>query len=1300
MAGGNNQLSSNGPITAVGGVLDLGTFSQTTSAAVTFQGGTVQNGTINETGTAYNGQSGTVAANLAGAVGLTKTAAGTLTLGGSNTYGNTTINAGNLVFTSTAATPAGSQNITINNGGGLDIAGAYPTAASWLTSNLINPASSGALALTVSSSENINFSGFNSLSLGAVGTQTYTGTITPANNTYFLGGGGGMLVLPGSPALTNSGTTPQSLVVSGGVTLAGSNTFTGLTTVSNAPSGYTLLLASSSGPAITGNVQIGNSVAGGAATVYLAIGAAQNQFGPGTVVSFAANNSYPVLKLMGYNQTVAGISDPAGVGYIENTQGETGIGSSVLTVNNTANCTYAGYIRSTNNGSGTLGLTKTGSGVLTLAGGNMTYTGSTTVSGGTLTLQNNDLVALPSIAVNAGAVLQYSDSGGITQPTTTLLGSGTLQKIGAGTLTFGGAGNITWNLGAGAVIDVEAGTLVGGSNIQDFWTTNLASLNIASGATFNGVEANLRIDALTGSGTFKGGWTGAGYSNETIGVNNGSGAFSGSIQDNAAPLVLVKTGSGTQVLSGANTYTGGTTLQGGILSFANASLGTTGSISFSGNATLQWFGSNTQDVSSRIVMANGVAATFDTNGNNVVLGSSIGGNGSASLVKAGSGMLALGGNNTYSGGTTINGGTLQVGNGGAAGSLGSGAVTDNATLAFARSDSACIVNNAISGSGGLVQVGPGMTTLAATNTVSGVTSLSGGTLALASPLALQQSTLDIGAGVLSFGNLTSGTLGGLQDSGNLALTNANNASVALAVGNNGAGTTYSGGLSGLGNLTKIGSGALALTGNSTMGGSTNVNQGILQVNGSLRVPNLYVNNAAQLAGAGTINVSGGDGFVYGSSVASTFAGTLAGTKLEVDSGSLTLSGSSTYAGGTTMNNGTLVLANTAGSATGAGPVVVNGGVLTGTGTAGGSVSILGGTLAPGGATIGTMGITGSLNLAGSSSFRIDTTSGAGGVNDAVTGIGNINYGGTLNIQNVALSPSYSSGESWDLFSFSGGTSGAFTNVFDHNVVAGLPSLPSSLKWEFNYGLGDLYIANAAVFSGSATWTSTSGSLWSDQTHWTDGNGLQGVPGLAGSNGHDSAAFASSGSVTSIDLTGVNPNLAALSFSTSNYTLSGGSLTLQSNSGAATVTVASGTQSIGSALFLAGSVDIAPAGGSELSISGNIHELSAGQSLTLSDNGTLILSGSNDYSGGTVVEAGTLIAASNTALLDGSVLTVGAGGTFIFDPTAAAAPSASPQVRPAGVEAVPEPGTLVLLLAALWSAAIYRRFHFRPKVLRF
>ena len=83
-------------------------------------------------------------------------------------------------------------------------------------------------------------------------------------------------------------------------------------------------------------------------------------------------------------------------------------------------------------------------------------------------------------------------------------------------------------------------------------------------------------------------------------------------------------------------------------------------------------------------------------------------------------------------------------------------------------------------------------------------------------------------------------------------------------------------------------------------------------------------------------------------------------------------------------------------------------------------------------------------------------------------------------------------------------------------------------------------------------------------------------------------------------------------------------------------------------------------------------------------GELILSGVNDYTGGTTVNAGTLVLAAGNALPNGTDLIIGAGGTLIYDPTVAAEPAPASPLRPSASEtaAVPEPGTLVLLIAGL------------------
>ena len=186
-------------------------------------------------------------------------------------------------------------------------------------------------------------------------------------------------------------------------------------------------------------------------------------------------------------------------------------------------------------------------------------------------LQNVVPAGSTSISIGSGATLQYNfTTTSLTQPGTTISGTGTLQKTGPGSLNFGSQGNIYWDLGAGSLIDIEAGSITGGNSIQDFWTNNLSSLNIASGAVFYGVEANVQIDALTGSGTFEGGYGGANYAVDTIGVNNGSGTFSGSLQNDAAPMNIAKVGTGTETFAGTGSYTGTTTVSGGTLVISGA----------------------------------------------------------------------------------------------------------------------------------------------------------------------------------------------------------------------------------------------------------------------------------------------------------------------------------------------------------------------------------------------------------------------------------------------------------------------------------------------------------------------------------------------------------------------------------------------------------------------------------------------------------------------------------------------------------------------------------------------------------
>jgi len=150
--------------------------------------------------------------------------------------------------------------------------------------------------------------------------------------------------------------------------------------------------------------------------------------------------------------------------------------------------------------------------------------------------------------------------------------------------------------------------------------------------------------------------------------------------------------------------------------------------------------------------------------------------------------------------------------------------------------------------------------------------------------------------------------------------------------------------------------------------------------------------------------------------------------------------------------------------------------------------------------------------------------------------------------------------------------------------------------------------------------------------------------------------------------------------------------LNSGAGPATVTATGGTQTIASLVTLGSTASFAPAADSQLTISGNIGEATANQALRLTGVGTLVLTGTgNTYTGGTYAEQGTLYVQNSGAILDGSSLVVGAGGTFVFDPTMTGSPLAATSSHMAvQLNPVPEPGTIVLLAVAAAVAGLGAR----------
>lgn len=286
----------------------------------------------------------------------------------------------------------------------------------------------------------------------------------------------------------------------------------------------------------------------------------------------------------------------------------------------------------------------------------------------------------------------------------------------------------------------------------------------------------------------------------------GAGALTLSGVISGAGRGLAQTGSGTTVLTGTNTFTGFSTLDAGTLNInADAALGAvpaaaTNNLTFgfgsASTGTLQLAagaGSVTLNANRNIVLQSGIGA-FDSNGasNTLTVAGVISGGGS--LAKVGAGTLTLTGANTYTGPTTVSAGTLQVGGGGVSGSLGTntGAITDNGTLAYNRSDNVSVAN-VISGTGGLVQAGAGTLTLTGVSTYTGDTNVNGGTLAVGNGGS-------IAGGMVNVNNSSTFTL---SDGGKVSASSVN---VGTSDGTT-ANFTQTGGISSVSSVLSVGAGS-------------------------------------------------------------------------------------------------------------------------------------------------------------------------------------------------------------------------------------------------------------------------------------------------------------------------------------------------------------------------------------------------------------------------------------------------------------------------------------------------------------
>lgn len=425
-------------------------------------------------------------------------------------------------------------------------------------------------------------------------------------------------------------------------------------------------------------------------------------------------------------------------------------------------------------------------------------------------------------------------------------------------------------------------------------------------------------------------------------IIGGSGTLAGS-------MALTKAGPSTLSLDGLNTYTGPTLISGGVLQIgAGGATGTLGAGPVTNQSILAFNRTGSLLVPNRITGSGALSNVLGT-------------------------TILTGTDNAWTGGTIVLGGSLQVGNGGANGSLGGGAIVVDGNLTF-NSALDCTVAQVIEGVGTLTKAGTGTLTLSAANSYLGATAANGGTLLVRNGGAL---------GSTDGNTVIAGNVGAVS---RVALENQ----VAVAEPFLLSGRQPAPDVSALaGHLVNL-SGTNTLTGPITA--TTGGNQyNIESAGGRLVMAGEY----SQVAGTGErfLNLQGAGDAEWSGPINN---GTAIVVLLKRGAGTWTLSSVNGYTGATLVSEGTLLIN---GSIASPAVNVTNTGTLGGAGTISAPVTVGdGGTLGPG-ASIGTLTITGSLTLEPGSTTRMEIHP-AASTRDQIVGVTSLTYGGQLVIANL------------------------------------------------------------------------------------------------------------------------------------------------------------------------------------------------------------------------------------------------------------------------------------------------------------
>jgi fibronectin-binding autotransporter adhesin len=584
-----------------------------------------------------------------------------------------------------------------------------------------------------------------------------------------------------------------------------------------------------------------------------------------------------------------------------------------------------------------------------------------------IAVTNTGLIRSPifsGFTLNSGAEMQIANPDGITV-------SAAAGAVQTNARTYSAGASYVYN---GIVAQVTGDGLMQNNYPADLTIYNLAGVTLTeatqidgllsmSSGTLNMANTNLTVGGLTGTGDLTNSSGTAGAMTLTIGsANTSPPVYSGIISNGTATTqALTKNGTGTLTLSGLNTYTGLTTVSGGVLNLqSNTATGTTAAgVTVSNLAALELQGGITVGNEALTVNGTGIGAagalrnisgnntwggliTLQSNSEissdagtlslNVASGNAVTGTfnltfdgagntsvfdpiatGTGTLTKSGSGTLTLSGINTYSGVTTLSSGVLNLQNNTASGTTAGGVTVAN--LAALELQGGITV-----GAEALSLNGTGISSAGALRNISGNNTWGGNiTLASASSISSDAGTLTID--VTNPGNAIAGNTMGLT------VTGAGNITIADPI----ATTT--------GSLTKSGSGTLTLSAASSYTGATNVTSGVLNIR----------NATATGTAAGGVTVSNGAALeLQGGITVGAEALSLNGPGIGSSGALRNISGNNTWGGNITISTassigsdaGTLTInvptsisgTNTNLTITGAGNVIIVDPIATGTGT--------------------------------------------------------------------------------------------------------------------------------------------------------------------------------------------------------------------------------------------------------------------------------------------------------------------------------------------------------------------------------